>query len=130
MTDTSIPYFEQRVPDIMTLCSWDECPCSQMGDMIPRGGGYLYITQRVVDFRKDCLSWEEFEAKLVVYSDYWKKSCGVDSINFAIYVPTLVCEKGIDLLDIDKAIAREDAIRWWQTGKVPLRVSPKKTSSN
>lgn len=126
MSVTSNPYFEQRVPDIMTLCSWDDCPCSPMGDVIPRGEGYVYITPRVVEFRKDCLSWVEFEAKLAIMSDQWKKLYGVDNINFSIYVPTLVCEKGIDLLDIDKAAAREDAIRWWQTGRLPLRPSPAK----
>jgi hypothetical protein len=40
-------------------------------------------------------------------------------------MPVLVCQQGAELRRIDMEVAAEDAKRWWETGKVPLRPTPK-----
>ncbi len=39
-------------------------------------------------------------------------------------VPVLICEQGINKLDIDSAVAAADARYWWMTGLIPLRPTP------
>jgi len=39
-------------------------------------------------------------------------------------MPILVCEQGARLRGIDMKVAADDAKRWWETGKVPLRPTP------
>lgn len=46
-----IDYFEESVLDGDGVCSDNECPC-QPPTIIPRNSGYLYIDQRIVDFRR------------------------------------------------------------------------------
>jgi hypothetical protein len=55
-------YFEvpNTSPDSFAFCSDNECPCSET--RIPPGGGYMYISQTAVDFRKDARSVSEVES--------------------------------------------------------------------
>ncbi len=39
-------------------------------------------------------------------------------------MPILVCEQGAKLRGIDLKVAADDAKRWWETGKAPLRPTP------
>jgi hypothetical protein len=49
-------YFELNVPSGIGLCSDTECPCGEPEAIIPIGTGYMFISQGVVDFRKDAHS--------------------------------------------------------------------------
>ena len=44
-------YFEVKLPDGDGACSDNSCPCPNT--RLPRGTGYLYIDQALVDFRRD-----------------------------------------------------------------------------
>jgi len=112
-------YFEQKRPDSNGLCSWDPCPCG-ISTIIHKGHGYLYIPVSSVIFRRDCLSYKEFQAKLQKMAS--NLPLGTDLI--FTDVPVLVCEKGISALNIDPEIAQKDAKYWWDTGMIPLRPSP------
>ena len=41
------------------------------------------------------------------------------------YDANLVCEQGAKLRGLDLEVAHQDAVRWWQTGMVPMRETPK-----
>lgn len=103
------------------LCSDDTCPCGYPGATIPRGQGYIYISQEVADFRQDCLT--EAEAKLKID----RLSSRMGATIFAgsgVFAPILMCEQGARQRGLDLEIAAADARAWWQTGKVPLRPTP------
>lgn len=46
------------------LCSDKGCPCPGQTPLDPRTTGYLYISDEVVDMRRDALSWEQLTAKV------------------------------------------------------------------
>lgn len=121
-----IEYFQQELPSGNGRCSWDACPCGGFGSEIPRGKGYLYIPESAVEFRKDCLTYNEFQKKLQRMTN----SLPFGSNLVFTDVPVLVCEKGIKDLNIDPFIAEEDATHWWNTGLIPLRSSPKCKKNN
>lgn len=43
------------------------------------------------------------------------------------FVANITCEEGARLRNLDLKVARQDAIRWWNTGMVPKRETPKST---
>lgn len=129
---TGIEYFEVPRPSGDGLCSDKSCPCPET--VIPRGSGYLYISQELINFRKDCLTYAQLQRKL----DAMAK---VDSLNdsspdgFIRFLPAgtsspiMMCKQGAILRDLDLNVAASDAAYWWKTGLVPLRVTPKAGSS-
>jgi hypothetical protein len=121
-TRNELKYFEQKRPDGDAFCSWDPCPCGGLGTVISKGQGYLYIPESSVEFRRDCLTADEFQSKLQQMAS--NLPFGTDLI--FTDVPVLVCDKGIKELSIDPNIAREDAKHWWNTGFIPLRPSRKR----
>lgn len=103
------------------LCSDDACPCGYPGATIPRGQGYIFISDEVVDFRKDCLT--EAEAQLKIQ----RLSRNMGATIFAgsgVFAPILVCEQGARKRGLDLQVAAADARYWWETGLVPLRPTP------
>jgi|GEM_PF-1978543 len=123
-----VEYFEVLRPQGDGLCSDKACPCPET--VIPRGSGYLYISQELINFRKDCLTYAQLQKKL----DAMAK---VDSLNdsspdgFIRFLPPgttspiMMCKQGATLRDLDLGVAASDANYWWKTGLVPLRVTPK-----
>jgi|GEM_PF-3471075 len=102
------------------ICSDDSCPCGYPGATIPRGGGYFYISKEVVDFRKDCPTVLEAEAKV-------RRMVGPRTLFVAgsgVLSPILVCEIGAKKRGLNLEVAAADARHWWQTGLVPLRPTP------
>ena len=103
------------------LCSDDSCPCGYPGAIINRGEGYIYVSDEVVDFRRDSLTEAEAQLKIQRLSEqmgsYIVASAGV-------FAPILMCEQGAKKRGIDLEVAATDARHWWETGKVPLRVTP------
>lgn len=114
-------YFEVPRPPGDGLCSDNECPCGWPGAEIPRGTGYLYISQEVVDFRRDARSVEDVQRKVR------RMQQQLDSIIIlgqGVASPTLVCEEGAELRGLDLEVAAADAKYWWETGLAPLRATP------
>jgi len=104
------------------LCSDDECPCNNTA--IPPAKGYLYISQRVVDTRKDCLSRSEVEAKYAAMQKSMGAQGAVMFVAKDLFFPVVVCEVGARKRNLDLNVASADYDRWERTGKVPCRVTP------
>jgi len=112
-------YFECDVPSGDGLCSDNWCPCSKT--VIPRGTGYLYIDQSLVDFRS------QYRTMKSVGEAMGRGVVGpqIDMpIGLFRWGPILVCRRGAKLRNIDLKIAAADAKYWWKTGEVPLRATP------
>ncbi|MCR4439302.1 MAG: hypothetical protein QHJ34_08680 [bacterium] len=102
-------------------CSEDACPCGLAGAVLPRGKGYVNLSEQVVEFRRDCLIEEEPRLKMQRLQDEMGASI------FAlpgVFAPILMCEQGARKRGIDLEVAAEDAAHWWQTGLVTLRITP------
>lgn len=102
-------------------CSDDDCPCGFPGASIPKGEGYMYVSKNVVDFRKDCLSETQAKKKIDIMSANLNAFIASGS---GVFAPILMCELGARKRGINLKVAADDARNWWQTGKVPLRVTP------
>jgi hypothetical protein len=96
-------------------CEDRQCPCGLYGTRIPRGGGYLIITDEVVEFRTKARSLETAEKQLAAIRDPTLK---------ARMKPLLVCERSRLLKVLDQDVAAHDARYWWETHLVPLRPTP------
>jgi hypothetical protein len=117
-------YFEVPIaagPDGNALCSDNDCPCGYPGAKIPKGGGYVFISQTVVDFRKDAHSVREAQSKIAMLR---AKTGSMLMFDQNVVAPTLMCEQGAKKRKLDLVIAAADAKHWWDTGMVPLRATP------
>ena len=103
------------------LCSDDACPCGSPGATIPRGEGYIYISKEVAQFRADCLTEAEAQAKIQMMS---ARMGAVIFAGSGVFSPVLVCEQGARKRGLDLEVAAADAKHWWETGLVPVRPTP------
>lgn len=103
------------------LCSDDSCPCGFPGASIPRGTGYTYVSKEVVEFRRDCPTLAEAEAKLQQIQAFTGATIFAGS---GVFAPILMREQGARKRGLNLEVAANDAKRWWQTGQVPLRPTP------
>jgi hypothetical protein len=120
-TGSSLEFFENRSPSGSGLCSDDQCPCPPPGTVIPRGTGYMYIAQEVVDFRRDARTDAKAKAKMARMGRPGAIVLGGKNVGF----PVLVCEQGAKLRKLDLGVAAADARVWWDMGLVPLRATPR-----
>jgi len=105
------------------FCSDQNCPCAET--VIPSGTGYLYISQEVVDFRRDALSRKAAERKAQKMTKRMRERFGSPIVLIGgSSNPVLVCEEGAMLRNLDLEIAAADARTWWETGTAPLRATP------
>jgi hypothetical protein len=114
-------YFEvpNTSPDSFAFCSDNECPCSET--RIPPGGGYMYISQTAVDFRKDARSVSEVESLITAMPAILQQALFSNKNNVTA---TLMCEQGARKRNLNLEVAAADAKYWWKTGLVPLRATP------
>jgi hypothetical protein len=116
-------YFELGHPIGDAFCSDRGCPCPEV--RIPRGSGYMYISQEVVDFRHDARSEEDAARKIARIEQQLEQQTGaIAMLSPGVAVPVLVCEQGARLRGLDLEVAAADARNWWETGLVPLRATP------
>lgn len=116
-----VAYFECDVPSGDGVCSDNNCPC--LDTVIPRGTGYLYVDQALVDFRRKYPSMKSAREALQQKQEDMRVS-GTVFAGFYRLGPILVCEQGAKLRNLDLKVAATDAKHWWETGKVPLRATP------
>ncbi len=114
-------YFECDVPSGDGLCSDNKCPCPDV--RIPRGAGYLYIEQGLVDFRRQYPTMKSAREAMQRRQDQMRDSFRFFT-GFYRLGPILVCEQGAKLRNLDLEVAAADAKYWWKNGKVPLRATP------
>jgi hypothetical protein len=115
-------YFEVARPNGDGHCSDNACPCGYPGATIPRGTGYLYISEETVDFRRDAPTIVEAQAKMARLRQRY--AGGAMMLGQSIQSSILVCERGARKRKLDLEIAAADAAYWWETGFVPLRATP------
>ncbi|MBI4911720.1 MAG: hypothetical protein HY823_03190 [Acidobacteria bacterium] len=111
-------YMEVPRPDADGFCSLNSCPCDEV--MIPRGTGFLWISETAVQFRHDARTAIEAEAKARFLS--------MDLFDLSVpgrISPVLVCLQGARKLHLDLDVASGDAKHWWETGQAPLRPTPR-----
>ena len=125
--DKKMEYFECDVPSGDGVCSDNNCPCPEV--VIPRGTGYLYIDQDLVDFRHKYPIMKSAREAMQRRQDQMRSNSGGMFTGFYRLGPILVCEQGAKLRNLDLGVAAEDAKYWWETGKVPLRATPIKQST-
>ena len=103
-------------------CSDDDCPCGSPGAVIPRGTGYLVISEAVVEFRREARTLAEGQAKAEAM-----QSRGIFFAHRGkgVVTPILCCAQSPLLNSINRSVAADDAKQWWKTGKAPLRPTPR-----
>jgi len=114
-------FFEVPVKHEVGHCAEPGCSCGNAG--IPKGNGYLYISQQVVDFREDCPTPRNLLYKL--------NKARADVGCFESYIPEkhvfypqLICKQAAIRRQLSLEIAAKDAADWWKTGQAPLRSTP------
>ena len=122
LEDQSEPSFYVPPSKEAGRCAEPGCACGNAP--IPRGSGYLYIPAAVVGYRKDCRTPAELLYKL--NESLASAGCfqGRD-FDRSVMFPRLLCKAAAvrRLLILD--VAALDAATWWETGRVPLRVTPR-----
>jgi len=113
--------FEVPVRNEAGYCSEPECSCGNA--VILKGTGYLHISQKVVDFRKDCPTPRELlytlnttQATLGCFETF--------VLDHGAVYPRLLCKQAAIRHQLSLEVAAQDAANWWNTGEVPLRSTP------
>lgn len=118
-------FFESDVPSGDGRCSDNQCPCPEAA--IPRGTGYLYVDQRLVDLRRKYPTMKAVDEAAERRQRRASAAAARHGASFRLVYrpgPILVCEQGAKLRGLDLRVAAADAKRWWASGMVPLRVTP------
>ena len=120
-----LKYFECDVPSGDGLCSDNACPCDDT--VIPKGTGYLFIEQNLVDFRRQYPKLEDARRAKRAEAEQLHEQLGLGLFANVTYRlgPILVCEEGARKRNLDLDVAGADARHWWETGQVPLRATPR-----
>ena len=113
--------FEVPVRNEAGCCSEPKCSCGNT--VIPMGTGYLHISQKVVDFRKDCptprdllFKLNKTQADLGCFETF--------ALDRGAVYPRLLCRQAAIRHQLSLDVAAQDAENWWSTGAVPLRSTP------
>jgi uncharacterized protein (TIGR02145 family) len=110
-------YFNIDPADGSERCSDNSCPCDET--RLKKDNIYLYISPDLIKFRKDCKSISEASQKL-----NRMQASGI-MVDGSLFIPVVCCETAIAKRGLDKKTAHKDAVFWYDTGKVPLRATPK-----
>ncbi len=116
--DESPLSFQVPVRNEAGFCAQPGCSCGK--SVIPKGTGYLHISEKVVDFRKDCPSPKDLLYKLnKMLADL---GCfGTVELDHGVLYPQLLCKEAAIGRQLSLEVAAKDAENWWNTGEVPLR---------
>jgi len=115
-------YFEVPKEVSVFRCSDNQCPCPGTEGLVLGENGYLYISQEVVDMRKDALTMAELNKKQQKMLDATDAS--MMFFDQGTVYPIVMCEEAVRLRGLDAKTAADDAGHWAKTGLVPLRVTP------
>ncbi|MFC1844239.1 ankyrin repeat domain-containing protein [Thermodesulfobacteriota bacterium] len=118
-----LKYFEVPSEVSKFLCSDNQCPCPGTEHLVLGETGYLYISNEVVDMRKDALTKADLDAKQQRIIN--KTDASLMYFDQGTVYPIVMCKEGVRLRKLDLNVAAADARHWRKTGLVPLRVTPK-----
>ena len=111
------------------LCSDDACPCTDEKKLVIGRTAYLYISEDVVNFRKNCRSLLERD---MMMEKIYKNGLPIGDgdkwtviIGHGIGNPFYLCETGAKLRGLVLSVALADAKVVAETGFAPLRLTPK-----
>lgn len=107
------------------LCSDNECPCTDQRPLVIGRTAYLYISPKVVEFRKDCRSL--LEKNMMLEKMASKMGGATLFVDGGVANPFYLCETGARRRGLDLAVALADAKMVAETGFAPLRPTPKAT---
>ncbi len=88
---------------------------------MPGTSGYLFISEDVVEMRKDCITWKECLAKVKRLREKLNAMVMIDA---GVVAPVFMCIEGARLKNLDLQVAASDAANWAKTGLCPLRPTP------
>lgn len=114
-------YFES-LPLLKTGGRCSDPGCSCPGTSIPFGQGYLWIPRECCDFRWDCRTMDEVLTKTERLEE---QSNSAIMLGPGVATAILVCEVGARKRQLNLEVAGQDAKRWWATGQVPFRPTPR-----
>lgn len=121
---SSTDYFESPKPESeISLCQRRNCNNHDPRPLVPGVSGFLYIDAAVVLMRDDARKLPELQAKLDhLVSYYGTQELDADENAF----PIVVCESCVKEMELDMDVARSDAQYLMETGRVPLRPTPRR----
>lgn len=124
--------FELRLPEADAVCSDNYCPCGFPGAKIPRGGGYVVLSEELIGWRTRFPSLAEWDVALASIQSQTDE--GVKKMMAAVLPPSglqpVVCCEQSPLLEIvDRQVAAADAKMMWKSARLPLRATPLKGGS-
>lgn len=126
---TALGFFELRLPDGDAACSDNYCPCGFPGARIPRGAGYVVLSEEVIDWRKKFptqAEWDIALASIQSQTDVLVKEMMTEVLPPSGLQPILCCDQS-PLLDIvDRHVSGADAQMMWKSARLPLRATPLK----
>lgn len=114
--------FETIRPDGSGLCSDNGCPCDET--VIPRGEGYIYISESCANFRKEYRTAINCEEKLNELSDHFAKKGQIYMPPNETWSAILMCNEGAKRRNLDLKVSSKDAQLWWKEGRTPCRATP------
>jgi ankyrin repeat protein len=105
------------------LCSDDACPCSEGQSLVIGRTAYLYISEAVVNFRRECRALLERDVMLREAAI----RLGADAllVDGGVANPFYLCEIGAERRGLDLSVALADAKVVSETGFAPLRPTPR-----
>lgn len=117
--------FEVMMPSGDGRCSDRDGPCPPPGVDIPHGGGFIYIDESIVGYRKDARSCEALRVKLLRETKTFADEGITYIVDSSVHNPILMCEQCARKRGLDMKTASEDAALAWRRGRLPLRATPK-----
>lgn len=105
------------------LCSDNKCPCTDKANLLIGTTAYIYISEAVVDFRKDCRTLLELDIKLKCA--YKGSSVSLLLVDRGFAKPFYLCERGARRRGLDLAASLADAKTVAESGFAPLRPTPR-----
>jgi len=115
-------YFETKPPFMgKAYCSDEKCNCNEVE--LSTSDSYIYISQELVEFRRDCLTNKKFDKKV----DQIKKDNELENFTFIGGIaptPIIMCKNAAVRNRLDLGKANSDAKLWWLENKLPLETTP------
>ena len=125
-------YFELRLPEGDGVCSDNYCPCGFPGARIPRGSGYVLISEAIVNWRRKFPTLAEWDRAQIIIQGMQADAADKEFMETLEVVPAsglqpIMCCQQSPLLEIvDRQVAAADAQAMWKSARLPLRATPLK----
>ncbi len=103
-------------------CSDSQCPCPGKEALLPGSSAYLYISEEVVKFRQDAITYLDMQGKI----ERLKSPNAIfASVGTGVANPIFLCREGALGYGLNLDLSLKDAKQCIEIGFVPLRPSPK-----